>query len=40
MLFNLDRTLLSSFIGQNDFSGCAIKLSTRSLRLTRLRRRG
>ncbi len=27
-LFNLDRTLLSSLIGQNDFSGCAINLST------------
>ena len=39
MLFNLDRTRLSSLIGQNDFSGCALKLSTRSLRLTRLRRR-
>ena len=38
MLFNLDRVRLSSLIGHNDFSGCAIKLSTRSLRLTRLRR--
>ena len=40
MLFNLDQALLSSLIGHNDFSGCAVKLSTRSLRLTRLRRRG
>ena len=35
MLLNLDRALLSSFIGDDDFGGCAIKL----LRLPRLRRR-
>jgi hypothetical protein len=40
VLFNLDRVRLSSLIGHNDFGGCALKLSTRSLRLTRLRRRG
>ena len=40
MLFNLDRAGPSSLIGHNDFGGCALKLSTRSLRLTRLRRRG
>ena len=40
MLFNLDRARPSSFIGHNDFGGCALKLSTRLLRLTRLRRRG
>ena len=37
MLFNLDRTRLSSLIGHNDFGGCALELSTRLLRLTRLR---
>ena len=40
MLFNLDRARLSSLIGHNDFDGRALKLSTRLLRLTRLRRRG
>ena len=39
MLFNLDRARLPSLISQNDFGGCALKLSMRLLRLTRLRRR-
>ena len=39
MLCNLDRARLSSVIGNNDFGGCALKLSTHLLRLMRLRRR-
>jgi hypothetical protein len=38
VLFNLDRAPLSSLIGNNDFGGCALKLSTHLLRLMRLRR--
>ena len=40
MLFDLDQARLASLIGHNDFGGCALKLSTRFLRLTRLRQRG
>ena len=40
MLVNLDPARLASLIGHNDFGGCALKLSTRFLRLTRLRQRG